>query len=72
MKEIAIKQRFYPTTEQAQLLAQTFGCVRFVYNAILKWRTDAFYNESKKVNYNTASSKLTELKKQTEFECQVG
>ncbi|HIF9208392.1 MULTISPECIES: helix-turn-helix domain-containing protein [Vibrio] len=26
MKEIAIKQRFYPTTEQAQLLAQTFGC----------------------------------------------
>lgn len=68
MKEIAIKQRFYPTTEQAQLLAQTFGCVRFVYNAILKWRTDAFYNESKKVNYNTASSKLTELKKQTEFE----
>ncbi|MDF4559977.1 helix-turn-helix domain-containing protein, partial [Vibrio parahaemolyticus] len=54
MKEIAIKQRFYPTTEQAQLLAQTFGCVRFVYNAILKWRTDAFYNESKKVNYNTA------------------
>ena len=41
MKEIAIKQRFYPTTEQAELLAQTFGCVRVVYNAILKWRTDA-------------------------------
>lgn len=68
MKEIAIKQRFYPTTEQAQLLAQTFGCVRVVYNAILKWRTDAFYNEGQKVNYNAASARLTELKKQPEFE----
>ena len=67
MKEIAIKQRFYPTTEQAELLAQTFGCVRVVYNAILKWRTDAFYNESQKVNYNAASSRLTELKKLPEF-----
>ncbi|HGJ5422765.1 TPA: helix-turn-helix domain-containing protein, partial [Salmonella enterica subsp. enterica serovar Typhimurium] len=24
----AYKYRFYPTTEQAELLAQTFGCVR--------------------------------------------
>ena len=67
MKEIAIKQRFYPTTEQAELLAQTFGCVRVVYNAILKWRTDAFYNEGQKVNYNAASARLTELKKLPEF-----
>ncbi|TZF51134.1 helix-turn-helix domain-containing protein, partial [Salmonella enterica subsp. enterica serovar Typhimurium] len=37
----AYKYRFYPTTEQAELLAQTFGCVRFVYNSILRWRTDA-------------------------------
>lgn len=68
MKEIAIKQRFYPTPEQAQLLAQTFGCVRFVYNKILKWRTDAFYNDAQKINYNAASSKLTEIKKLPEFE----
>ncbi|EGA9924161.1 helix-turn-helix domain-containing protein, partial [Salmonella enterica subsp. enterica serovar Saintpaul] len=26
----AYKYRFYPTNEQAELLAQTFGCVRFV------------------------------------------
>lgn len=26
----AYKYQFYPTTEQAELLAQTFGCVRFV------------------------------------------
>ena len=67
MKEIAIKQRFYPTSEQVILLEQTFGCVRYIYNAILRWRTDAFYNENQKVNYNSASSRLTELKKDSEL-----
>lgn len=63
----AYKYRFYPTPEQAELLARTFGCVRFVYNAILKWRTDAFYNDGESVNYNTASAKLTALKKEFEW-----
>ncbi|PMS91989.1 RNA-guided endonuclease InsQ/TnpB family protein [Vibrio parahaemolyticus] len=67
MEERAYKYRIYPTTEQVELLSRTFGCVRFVYNSILKWRTDAFYNEQIKVNYNKASSYLTELKKQSEF-----
>jgi len=67
MKEGAYKYRFYPTTEQADLLAQTFGCVRVVYNSILKWRTDKYYNDGESINYNSASSKLTELKKQDEF-----
>ncbi|MGE6512499.1 helix-turn-helix domain-containing protein, partial [Vreelandella aquamarina] len=31
MTKRAYKYRFYPTPEQAELLAQTFGCVRFVY-----------------------------------------
>ncbi|MFN1143863.1 helix-turn-helix domain-containing protein, partial [Serratia quinivorans] len=26
----AYKYRFYPTADQVELLAQTFGCVRFV------------------------------------------
>ena len=67
MKEIAVKQRFYPTPEQVALLEQTFGCVRYIYNAILRWRTDAFYNESQKVNYNSVSSHLTDLKKYLEL-----
>ena len=37
----AYKERFYPTREQALLLAQSFGCARFVYNNTLKCRTDA-------------------------------
>ena len=32
MTKRAYKYRFYPTKEQAQNLACTFGCVRFVYN----------------------------------------
>ncbi len=35
----AYRYRFYPTTAQEALLAQTFGCVRSVYNMILAWRT---------------------------------
>jgi len=31
----AYKYRFYPNSEQAEILAHTFGCVRFVYNNIL-------------------------------------
>lgn len=67
MKERAYKYRIYPTSEQVELLERTFGCIRFVYNSILKWRTDAFYNEQTKVNYNTSSRKLTELKKELDL-----
>lgn len=64
----AYKYRFYPTPEQAELLAKTFGCVRVVYNSILRWRTDAFYQEQKKVGYTQASGRLTAIKKLPELE----
>ena len=67
MTKRAYKYRFYPTPEQAELLAQTFGCVRFVYNAILRWRTDAFYQRQEKINYTKASARLTEIKKNPEL-----
>ena len=67
MKHRAYKFRFYPTDEQAKLLAQTFGCVRFVYNHILRWRTDEYYQSKAKIGYIQANAKLTELKKQPEF-----
>lgn len=63
----AYKFRFYPTPEQAELLAQTFGCVRFVYNSILRWRTDAYYERKEKIGYVQASARLTALKKEPEF-----
>jgi putative transposase len=35
MANKAYKFRLYPTKVQEQLLAKTFGCVRFVYNKML-------------------------------------
>ncbi len=63
----AYKYRFYPTTEQVELLAQTFGCVRFVYNSILRWRTDAYYERKEKIGYLQANARLTALKKEPEY-----
>lgn len=63
----AYKYRFYPTPEQEQLLARTFGCVRFVYNSVLRYRTDAFYEHQEKVGYLQANAKLTALKKDPEL-----
>lgn len=62
----AYKFRFYPTPEQEHNLARTFGCVRFVYNHMLRLRTDAWYKEQKRVGYHETSALLTELKKQPE------
>ncbi|WP_261413140.1 RNA-guided endonuclease InsQ/TnpB family protein [Serratia quinivorans] len=63
----AYKYRFYPTPEQSALLAQTFGCVRFVYNSILRWRTDAYDERKEKIGYLQANARLTALKKEPEY-----
>ena len=39
----AYKYRFYPTDEQKRILAQTFGCCRFVYNWGLSLRKMAYF-----------------------------
>ena len=63
----AYQFRFYPDPQQETLLAQTFGCVRFVYNSILRYRTDAYYQAQAKVNYIGANARLTEIKKLPEL-----
>lgn len=63
----AYKFRFYPDKEQKENLAKTFGCARFVYNHMLKTRTDEYYNNGVKVNYNKTSELLTQLKKKKEY-----
>ena len=57
--------RFYPTAEQEQILARTFGCVRYVYNWALRMRTDAWH-QGKRINYSQSSAALTELKRAQE------
>ncbi|MGF6189574.1 RNA-guided endonuclease InsQ/TnpB family protein [Serratia sp. 2723] len=63
----AYKYRFYPTQDQIEFLAQTFGCVRFVYNSVLRWRTDAYRERQEKIGYIQANARLTALKKEPEF-----
>lgn len=55
--------RLYPTQDQEQQLAQTFGCVRFVYNWALNLRSVGFKN-GERINYAQTSAELTKLKKQ--------
>ncbi len=63
----AFRYRWYPTTEQKKILAQTFGCARFVYNWGLRKRTDAYYNDGQRLSYSDTSTMLTELKRQDEY-----
>jgi putative transposase len=62
--ERAYRYRLYPTPEQEQILARTFGCVRFVYNWALKMHTDAYSDHQERVSYAATSAVLTDLKKQ--------
>lgn len=62
----AYKFRFYPKPEQADQLARTFGCARFVYNHFLQVRADGFFKDKKRIGYNETSKRLTLLKQQPE------
>jgi putative transposase len=62
----AYRYRFYPTPEQAAVLARTFGCARYVYNWALRLRTDAFYERQERIGYHEASAALTTLKQHPE------
>lgn len=65
--EKAYKYRIYPNRTQKQLLAQTFGNCRFVYNHYLAKKSELYKNEQKNMTYNQCSADLTMLKKQHEW-----
>jgi putative transposase len=60
----AYKYRFYPTDEQQQILTQTFGCCRFVYNWGLSTRKTAYFQHGKSLSYNDLAAMLPALKEQ--------
>ena len=61
-----IKFRIYPNREQQNLINQTLGCCRLIYNKGLAMRNEAFRNGSK-IGYSQTSAMLTELKKCEDF-----
>lgn len=59
----AYKYRFYPTPEQAEQLARTFGCVRYVYNRALAERSRAWTQEQRRVTHAETDRMLTQWKR---------
>jgi putative transposase len=63
----AYKYKFYPTDEQAMLLAKSFGCARFLYNNTLRYRTDKYYKEGVSIGSGEASARIIPLKKEFQW-----
>ena len=61
-----IKFRIYPNREQQNLINQTFGCCRLIYNRGLAMRDEDF-EKGNKTGYSQTSAMLTELKKCEDF-----
>lgn len=68
MTQKAYKFRFYPTTEQENLLRRTMGCTRLIYNRALAARTEAWYERQERVGYSQTSKMLTQWKKENGLE----
>ncbi|QKW37967.1 IS200/IS605 family element transposase accessory protein TnpB [Actinomadura sp. NAK00032] len=60
------RYRFYPTSEQAEQLGRTFGCVRLVYNMALEARIRAL-QDGRPLTYGETSALLTAWKKKDEL-----
>ncbi|HHY0551927.1 TPA: RNA-guided endonuclease InsQ/TnpB family protein [Vibrio parahaemolyticus] len=63
----AYKYRFYPDNQQAELLAKSFGCCRFVWNNSLKYRTDAYYERGESISHSFLEKRLVPLKAEFEW-----
>ena len=61
-----VKFRIYPNKEQANLILQTIGCCRLIYNKILDMREKAYKN-GEKVGFSQMSAMLSTLKKNDDF-----
>ena len=61
------KYRIYPDEAQKQMMEQTFGNVRFVYNYFLNLRSKEWLKNKNSISYNKTSSLLTDLKKKEEY-----
>lgn len=62
-----IRIRIYPNRNQKNLISNTFGCCRLVYNKGLAMRKDAYEISKESIGYKETSSMLTALKKEEEF-----
>ncbi|WP_261570671.1 RNA-guided endonuclease InsQ/TnpB family protein [Frankia gtarii] len=62
----AYRYRFYPPPDQADQLAKTFGCVRYVYNRALAERHRAWFQQQHRVTQAETDRMLTGWKRDPE------
>lgn len=60
--KLGYKYRIYPTQDQKDCMAKVFGCVRWIFNWGLRTKTDAFYNDKKKISQTELSRMMTLLR----------
>ena len=66
MMQKGVKFRIYPNKEQKDLINQTFGCCRLIYNKGLAMRNETYKNGGK-TGYSQTSTMLTMMKKCDDF-----
>ena len=62
LQQKGYKYRIYPNKKQQNIINQTLGCSRFVYNRFLTVRKESWSDTRTSVTYKQTSSMLTELK----------
>src|SRR5574344_372382 len=66
MMQKGVKFRIYPNKEQKDLINQTLGCCRLIYNKGLAMRNET-YNNGGKTGYSQTSTMLTMMKRCDDF-----
>lgn len=64
---LTYEYRLYPNKEQQELLSKHFGCVRFVYNYMLAYKTKLYETNHANINKFEMCSMVTHMKKQEEY-----
>ena len=62
------KYRIYPTAAQKEMIAQTLGCCRFVFNHFLDMRSTEYKENKKSLSYNKTAGLMALMKKEQETE----
>lgn len=67
LKHKACKYRIYPNKEQQNLLSNTFGCTRLIYNHFLDKNIKQYETNATYISYTMCAKELTEMKKTESF-----
>ena len=65
--EKAYKYRIYPNKRQKELITQTFGCCRFIYNRYLAKRIELYERDGVSLSYVQCANDMAKLKSELEW-----